>query len=617
MSCAACPAGDPARVGTDVKIFIGELRRRNVIRMAGLYLVGAWLLVQVASTVLPLFGAPEWIVRSVVVLLALGFLPALLFAWVYEITPEGLKRESEIDRRQSITPQTGRRMEHATVVLLALALAYFAFDKFMLAPRREAALVASTQQAARSATAAAPQPSARSIAVLPLANAGGKDQQFFADGLSEALIIALSQFDGLKVIGRNSAFQFRDSHEGSRAIGTKLGVRHLLEGSVQHAGDAVRVSLELIDASSGQTLWSQRFDRPYKDLFKLQDEITTAVAGALRTKLMADQVAPQDDRPPSGRLDAYDAYLLGKFYVARNTEADTRTAIAHLTRATQLDPGYGMAYAELAREWNSLATGFAQGAEVEQAYARAAAAVARAVALAPDQAYVHVMRSRLLASRQDWKGSEIEARRAAELAPNSGIVLFALGQARARDGQTAQAIALTRQALATDPLNSRWYGWLGGYLLAHGPLDEAQQAIDKSLELQPDSVSDHYNRALLAVLRGDAAGALAAAKACPPGGWQDLSLTTAMQIGVDRAAADAQLQAYTEKYANEWAFQIAELHALRNEPDAAFRWLERARVQKDPGLEGLLTSALLLRYRDDPRFAAFVRKVGLAPISAQ
>jgi serine/threonine-protein kinase len=232
--------------------------------------------------------------------------------------------------------------------------------------------------------------------------------------------------------------------------------------------------------------------------------------------------------------------------------------------------------------------------------------------LAPDQAYVHVIRSRLLASRQDWRGSEAEARRAAELAPHSGIVLFALGQSRARDGLTAQAVALTRQALATDPLNSRWYGWLGGYLLAIGPLGEAEQVIDKSLELQPDSVSDHYNRALLAVLRGDPVAAMAAAKACPPGGWQDLSIVVAMQIGADRPAADAQLKTYADKYANEWAFQIAEMHALRGEPDDAFRWLERARVQKDPGLEGLLTSPLLLRYKNDPRFAPFVRKIGLS-----
>src|SRR5688572_4599062 len=593
-----------------MKRFIAELMRRNVLRTAGLYLVCAWLLVQVASTILPLFGAPQWMPRSVVLLLALGFFPVLLFAWVFEITPEGLKRESEVDRRHSITSQTGRRMEHATVALLAVALGYFAFDKFVLGPRRDAALVAATQRSP--ASVEVPRPSARSIAVLPLANAGGRDQQFFADGLSESLIIALSQFDGLKVIGRNSAFQFRDSNEGSQAIGTKLGVRHLLEGSVQHAGDAVRVSLELIDTANGQTLWSQRYDRPYKDLFKLQDDITAAVAGALRAKLLADHDAPeQSDRPPSESLEAYSAYLLGKFYAVRNNDADLRKSIAHLARAVELDPGYGMAWAELARVWNSYATGFAVGAQTQQAYANANAAITRAIALAPEQAYVHVIRSRLLASRQNWHDADVEVQRAMALAPSSGYVLFALGQARARQGDTEQAVALTRRALETDPLSPRWHAWTSAYLLGLGRLDEAQQHIDKALELQPDSVSDHYSRTVLAVLRGDAAGALAAARACPPGGWRDLSLTTAMQIGTDRAAADRQLRTYTDTYANEWAFQVAELHALRGEPDAMFRWLERAHAQRDPGLENLLYGPFLQRYEDDPRFAAFTRKVGL------
>jgi adenylate cyclase len=360
-----------------MRSLVGELRRRNVFRMAGLYLVGAWLLVQVASTVLPLFGAPEWMPRSVVILLALGFVPALLFAWVFEITPEGLRRESEVDRRHSITPQTGHRMEHATVVLLALALAYFAFDKFVLGPRREAALVMSTQQAAAQAAARnakhAPAVPARSIAVLPLANAGASDQQFFADGLSEALIIALSQFDGLKVIGRNSAFQFRGSNEGSRTIGAKLGVRHLLEGSVQHAGDVVRVSLELIDAPSGQALWSQRYDRPYKDLFKLQDEITDTVAGALKTRLQTNGAPVQGDRPPGGNLDAYNAYLLGQFHLRRNTEADSREAIAQFQRAVEIDPGYAAAYAPMAEVWTGIATNFAPHAQVQRTYANAAA----------------------------------------------------------------------------------------------------------------------------------------------------------------------------------------------------------------------------------------------------
>lgn len=300
---------------------IDELRRRNVIRMGGLYLVGAWLLVQVASTVLPMFGAPVWLPRSIVILLAIGFIPALIFSWVFELTPDGLKRDADVSPQESSKPQTAR-MDRAIIIVLVVALAYFGFDKFVLAPRREAEQIA---QAIHST--ARPVAIDKSIAVLPLTNeSGDKDQLYFSDGLSENLIVALSQFSGLKVIGRNSSFRFRDTKDDSRTIGAKLGVATLLEGSVQHAGDAVRISAELIRASDGSTIWTQRYDRPYKDLFALQDEITKEVAGALKAKLLAsDSAVAQTDRPPSGNLDAYTAYLQGNFHAARNKRRSNNT----------------------------------------------------------------------------------------------------------------------------------------------------------------------------------------------------------------------------------------------------------------------------------------------------
>jgi TolB-like protein/Tfp pilus assembly protein PilF len=513
-------------------------------------------------------------------------------------------------------------MEHATVVLLVLALAYFAFDKFVLGPRREAALVVSAQQAAakaatKDATQAAAVPT-RSIAVLPLANAGASDQQFFADGLSEALIVALSQFDGLKVIGRNSAFQFRDSKEGSRAIGAKLGVRHLLEGSVQHAGDAVRISLELIDAASGQALWSQRYDRPYKDLFKLQDDITAAVAGALKTRLQAGETQAQSDRPPSGNLDAYNAYLLGQFYLRRNTEADARAAITQLQRAVEIDPAYGAAYGLTARVWTGIGTNFAAGEEMQRMYANAQSAVDRALALAPGLAATHAAYARLLMARLEWRASDAEIRRALELAPEDGEVLFLLGRAEGRRGRLREAVILTQRSLVTDPLNARNYAWLATYLLSLDRMAEAEAAIDKAIELEPKSVYSHVLLTIAKVLQGDASAALVAAEAEPVGGWRDFALALAAQVGQDRAAADARLKEFIARDSDQSAFQIAEVQALRDDPDAMFEWLERARMQRDPGLESLLMSPLLRRHLHDPRFAAFARSIGLpAPVEAE
>jgi TolB-like protein/Flp pilus assembly protein TadD len=596
--------------------FFHELRRRNVIRMAGLYLVAAWLIVQVSGTVLPMFDAPAWLPRSLVFLLAIGFVPALIFSWVFELTPEGLRREGQVPAEQSIMRDTGQRMNHMIIAVLVLALAFFGFDKFVLTPRREAALVASAhEEAAKQASApAAPAPSDKSIAVLPLANASdNKDEQFFSDGLSENLIIALSQFDGLTVIGRNSSFQFRDSKDDSRTIGEKLGVATLLEGSVQHAGDVVRVSAELINAANGHTLWSQRYDRPYKDLFALQDDITRQVASALKARLLTGVSTPaQTDRPPSGNLDAYTAFLQGKFYAARLTQLDDRQAIAQFTAATRLDPRYALAWAELSSTATGMAARFLDGEAAQQAYAQARQAAEKALGLAPDLAAAHGALGYLrLTADFDWSGAEAELRRAMELAPNEGAGLFNLGNLRATLGQPESAITLTRQALATDPLNARWHVFMGLYLSAIGRQDEARQAVLKGIAVQPGGASAHQTLAIIEILRGDAKAALVAAQREPPGPWQDLALALAQQVSGDSVAADAALKNVLDKDATLASYQIAEIHALRNDADKTFEWLDRAWSSRDPGIEYLLIDPLILRYRDDPRFAAFCKKTGL------
>lgn len=592
--------------------FLHELRRRNVIRMAGLYLVAAWLIVQVSGTVLPMFDAPAWLPRSLVFLLALGFVPALIFSWVFELTPEGLRREDEVPAAQSIKSQTGQRMNHMIIAVLVLALGYFGFDKFVLTPRRMA--TTAHEEGAKQPAATAPAANAKSIAVLPLANASGnKDEQFFSDGLSENLIITLSQFDGLTVIGRNSSFQFRDSKDDSRTIGEKLGVATLLEGSVQHAGEVVRVSAELIDAANGHTLWSERYDRPYKDLFALQDDITRQVASALKAKLLSGNSAQaQTDRPPSGNLDAYSAFLQGRFYTARFNEPDDRLAIAQFTTATRLDPRYALAWSELSRTATTLAARNLDGEQAQQAYAQARQAAATALTLAPELAAAHGALGYVrLTADFDWAGAEDEYRRALELAPNDGNARFDRGTLFAAQGRPEQAIVLTRQALTTDPLNARWHTFLSNYLLAIGQLDEARQTALKAIALQPGGNAIHEALAIIEILRGDAKAALAAAQDEPPGPWQAIALALARQIGGDPVAADAALKNLVDKYVTLATYQIAEVHALRNDADKTFEWLDRAWVSRDPGIEYLLNDPLILRFQNDPRFAAFCKKVGL------
>ena len=450
--------------------------------------------------------------------------------------------------------------------------------------------------------------------MLPLANESGEaSQQYFSDGISEDLITALGQFPGLKVIGRSSAFQFRDSKEDSRSIGAKLGVAHLLEGSVRRSGEMVRVSAELIDTSDGSTQWSERYDRPYTDLFALQDEITRAVAGALKTKLLpGEHAAAQSEQPPSGNLEAYNALLQGRFYYSRGTEADIRKAIEFFAQATQLDPRYALAWSELSHAWTALGGDFLEGAAAQEANAKAREAADRALALSPDLAAAHNARGDLLELVDfDWRGAEAEYRRALELSPNDAQAKFNLGTQLAIYGEMDQAIELTRQALVTEPLRAGGYKALATYLLGLHRLDEAERAMNKAIELQPASEPFHAWLTVIEIQRGNARAALEAAQQVPAGVFRDMSLAFAQQVNGDRSAADSTLSTLIEKDANIDAYQIAEVYALRNDAKATFEWLDRAWSNRDAGIQYLLYDPFILRYKDDPRFAAFCRKVGL------
>lgn len=497
----------------------------------------------------------------------------------------------------------------AIALAVLLGVGYFALgDRH--APTAVVAITAPTK--------ATPMPAAtlasNSIAVLPLENLSrDPDQQYFSDGLSESLITALAQVPQLKVIGKSSSFLFRDSKESSHQIGEQLGVAHLLVGSVERFGDQIRVSAELINTSDGTTVWSQQYDRAYKDLFALQDEITHAVAEALKAKLLPGaSVATQDERPPSGSLAAYNALLQGRFYYDRNSGSDLRQAIDVFTEATRIDPHYALAWAELGRTLSGLAGEFLDGAPAREANARARAATQQALALDPQLAFAHAARGYVLQNADfNWGGAQAEYRRAVRLAPRDPDMQFFLGSILATTGQVQEAIALTRRALAADPLRANWYSWLAMYLSADHRLDEAEQAIRKAIELQPTAASYHEELAIILIQRGEAHAALEAAQQEPAGVWQEVALALARQVGPNRSAAEAALNTLIGKDGQGAPYQIAEVYALRGDANATFRWLDRAWSDRDPGISYILYDPFILRFKDDPRFAAFCHKVGL------
>ena len=582
------------------RLFV-ELRRRNVFRAATFYAASAWLLVEVVTQLFPIFGIPGWTVRWIVIAAVIGFPFAMLFSWLYEWTPAGVRRESDVPASESIAHLTGKQLDRMIIAVLALIVVLLLVNKLVLRPRIEAL-------------------ADRSIAVLPLVSEGtDAGDDYFSDGLSENLIAALSRFHGLKVISRNSSFQFRDSKEDRRKIGRKLGAAHLLEGRVRREGGTVRIVLEMVRAVDGETLWTQRYERAYHDLFAMQDEIATTVAGALQAKLLAaDRRPARGDRPPGGSLDAYNAYLQGKFYDARNSEADFRKAIHYYQQAIAFDARYAEAHAALSLTSTRLAGRFLEGEPMRMAYAQAGKAAQAALSIDPGLATAYLARGKLrIWADFDWSGGAADHRRALQLAPGSSPIKTSLGEVEAMLGHPQRAEALTRDALAADPLNAHAWHLLATYLMSLGRFDEATEALRKAAEVQPGMFGNQEQQAIIEILRGDARAALHAAEQEHAGDWRDAAMARALQLGTDRKAADLALATMIDTQAGKAAYQIAQVQALRKDPGQVFEWLERAWASRDPGIGLLLYDPLLRVYRTDPRFAAFCRKVGLpVPASA-
>jgi TolB-like protein len=305
--------------------FLAELRRRNVIRMAGLYLVGAWLLVQVAGTVLPWFNVPATMLRGLVLLLMIGFVPALVFAWVFELTPEGIKRDAEVKPEESIAPHTARRMDRLIIAVLCVALVFFGFDRFVLAPKRQAAAVRGRRSRApvRSVRPRPRKPgrqSARSPCSPSSTCPPTRKNEFFSDGLSEEILNSLARIDGMQVVGRTSSFQFKGKNTDLRMVGQKLGVAAVLEGSVRRDGERARITAQLIRTSDGIHLWSQTYDRTVQDTLAVQLDIAEQVAGALNV-LLDDKQRARMRNARVKDVDAFVAYQKGlKLYAGAHSD---------------------------------------------------------------------------------------------------------------------------------------------------------------------------------------------------------------------------------------------------------------------------------------------------------
>jgi TolB-like protein/Flp pilus assembly protein TadD len=478
--------------------FFGELKRRNVIRMAGLYLVGAWLVVQVAGTVLPMFRAPEWLPRTIVILLMIGFVPAVIFSWFFELTPEGLKRDEDVAPGQSITPQANRRVDRIIIVLLVLALGYFAFDKFVLTPRREAALVANVApNESRSVVGA------KSIAVLPFENRSEEKQnEYFADGVQDEILTYLTKIADLKVISRTSVLQYKSGvARNLREIAQQLGVANVVEGSVQRSGNRVRVNAQLVDARTDAHLWAQTYDRDLADVFAIQSEIAKTIADQLQAKLSPNE-KKAIEQPPTTDLAAFDLYSRAKSLLltasfSATGDTDVRKAIEFLDEAVKRDPSFFDAYCQLAlaHEWFYAVDG---SDHTPARLALAEAAVQAAARLRPDAPEAHLARAQYLYyGLSDYAGALAELEIARRTLPNDPRLFQLTGYILRRRGQQEEGLRNLERAVELDPRN---FDILQQIALSYQELKryaESIAALDRALAIMPENAETRADRGLV------------------------------------------------------------------------------------------------------------------------
>jgi TolB-like protein len=327
--------------------FFEELKRRNVVRVGVVYLITAWLLAQVADLMLENFNAPDWVIQAILVVLIIGFPLALIFAWAFEMTPEGIKKEKDVDRTQSITHKTGRKLDRSIIAILVIALGYFVWESRFAAPGAEEAMEVVAEGEAVQDEAEDPAESAKSVAVLPFVNmSSDPEQEFFSDGISEEILNALAKVKELKVAGRTSSFAFKGENQDLRKIGDALSVEHILEGSVRKSGDTVRITAQLIKVDDGFHLWSETYDRKLDDVFAIQDEIANAILEQLKLALIGFE--PETTVAASARTDpeVYDLYLLARQRLYERKRLSIESAVELLDKALAKDPDYAPAYAQ-------------------------------------------------------------------------------------------------------------------------------------------------------------------------------------------------------------------------------------------------------------------------------
>src|SRR5881394_986472 len=507
----------------------------------------------------------------------------------------------------------------AVLVMLALLAMWWGMQH---SSKNQRVVAAYTSPAAPTNT-----PDQKSVAVLPFVNlSDDKGSEYFSDGVSEELLTVLQKIPGLHVAARTSAFSFKGKNATAQEIGQKLGVAHLVEGSVRKAGDVVRTAARLTQANTGEEQWSENYTRNLKDVFAVQTELAQTIVEQLRGQLTGGAANPTTkaeiqaevraaEKGGTKSVEAHESYLQGRFFINRHSEKETNQARAAYEHAAQLDPKFALAWAGLAQthvwDCNYATEGGQKGFNAHLAAAREA--LDRALALEPDLPEALFARAMIQTNFDyDWKGAAETLRKALALAPQDPALLMQAGNLAAARGEKTQSLEFDRRAVALDPVNAQARAFLASGLSVTGKQEEARAEYARVIELNPSAPNSYAGVGLTYLLEGKSEEAAVAAQK-DAADWARLLIASCARWAQKRIPeSDAALAELIANTSETGAYQIAEAYGYRNDKDRAFEWLERARRQRDAGLPGLRKDSLLPNLHDDPRWDAFLRKMGLA-----
>lgn len=573
--------------------FFSELKRRNVFRVALLYAIASWILLQVADVGSSILELPGWVSKFVFLILLIGLPLVLIFSWVYEITPEGLQKEASVDSTQSIVHKTASKLNAAVIVLLLLAITGLVVDRFLPEYVRP-------EPAGNSVVPEA------SIAVLRFRNmSSDEENEYFSEGLSEELLNLLARIPGLRVAARTSAFSFAGSNADAIEIGAALNVAHVLEGSVRKSGDTVRITAQLIDADDGYHIWSETWDRQLDDIFEVQDEISAAVVESLKIALLGEVPAAR-----AVNSEAYTLYLRAKSAGQVKTDENLQRAADLLQEALEIEPGFADA-------WSALATMHINRAgryfvSQDEGFSLGRAATERALEIDPDNATARSGLCWILMYYEyDFSATDDCVRDGLASSPANASTLNTAGTFYRNIGRHDLAIDAFQKALETDPISASIHFNLAIAYVTAARLGEAQMQLEVVRSLYPeDSFVDVVSAAIMQ-RRGDAEMSLAISEEIPGqmGNWMRGIALHDLEKPDD---VERVLQELEMSGARDAPFIIASIHAYRGDTDAAFAWLERALENGDDNLVELRGGYLFDKLEADSRWQPFLAKVGIS-----